>query len=89
MLKKLNFGLNHYLRASMTYAIKIRDVNTENKGDLPAMERVVKAIWHHYASTEDTPLHDYCPEGPDSWCKWQCDQANGTSTFSPKKVALL
>lgn len=44
-------------------------------------------IWNHYASTEDTPLHDYCPEGPDSWCKWQCDQANGTNTFSPKNVA--
>ena len=63
----------------MTCAIKIRDINTQNKGDLTGMERAVKAIWHHYASNEDTPLHDYCPEGPDSWCKWQCDQANGTS----------
>lgn len=27
------------------------------------------------------------PEGPDSWCKWQCDQANGTNTLSPKNVA--
>ena len=59
----------------------------QNKGDLPGMEKAVKAIWNHYASTEDTPLHDYCPEGPDSWCKWQCDQANGTNTFSPKNVA--
>ena len=59
----------------------------QNKGDLPGMEKAVKAIWNHYASTEDTPLHDYCPEGHDSWCKWQCDQANGTNTFSPKNVA--
>lgn len=61
----------------------------QNKGDLPGMEKAVKAIWNHYASTEETPLHDYCPEGPDSWCKWQCDQANGTNTFIPKNVALL
>lgn len=27
------------------------------------------------------------PEGPDSWCKWQCDQANGTNPLSPKNVA--
>ena len=70
--------------------------------ELPTSERIIRGkshfydmnrrsasirIWNHYASTEDTPLHDYCPEGPDSWCKWQCDQANGTNTFSPKNVA--
>ena len=49
----------------------------QNKGDLPGIEKAVKAIWHHYASTEDNPLHEYCPRGPGSWCKWQCDQANG------------
>ena len=59
----------------------------QNKGDLPGMEKAVKAIWHHYASTEDNPLHEYCPEGPGSWCKWQCDQANSTDTFRPKNVA--
>jgi len=30
------------------------------------MEKAVKTIWHHYASTKDTPLHGYCPEGPDA-----------------------
>ena len=59
----------------------------QNKGDLPGMEKAVKGICNHYASTEDTPPHDYCPEGPDSWHKWQCDQGNGTNTFSPKNVA--
>lgn len=59
----------------------------QNKGDLPGMEKAVKAIWHHYASTEDNPSHGFCPEGPDSWCKWQRDQANGTETFRPKNVA--
>ena len=43
----------------------------ENKGDLTKLQKAVKAIWHHYASTEDKELHDYCPEGAESWCKWQ------------------
>ena len=38
----------------------------ENKGDLPKMQKAEKAIWHHYASTEDNELHDYCPEGAES-----------------------
>jgi len=37
----------------------------QNKSDLTSMEKAVKTIWHHYASTKDTPLHGYCPEGPD------------------------
>ena len=36
---------------------------------------------------EDNPTHDYCPKRTDSWCKWQRDQANGTSSFKPKNVA--
>ena len=59
----------------------------ENKGDLQNMQKAVKAIWHHYASTEDNQMHNYCHEGTDSWCKWQRDQANGTSPFKPKNVA--
>ena len=58
----------------------------ENKGDLPKMQKAVKAIWHDYDSTEDNELHDYCPEGAESWCKWQKDQANGTTSFKPRNV---
>ena len=47
---------------------------------LSAKTRVTSLAWNHNASTEDTPFHDYCSEGPDSWCKWQCDQANSTNT---------
>ena len=41
--------------------------NRENKGDFQNMQKAVKAIWHHYASTEDNQMHDYCPEGTHSW----------------------
>ena len=51
------------------------------------MQKAVKAIWHHYASTAENQMHECCPEGNDSWCKWQKDQTNGTSSFKPKNVA--
>ena len=59
----------------------------QNKGNLANMQKAVKAIWHHYASTDENQMHEYCPEGTDSWCKWQKDQANGTNSFKPKNVA--
>lgn len=43
----------------------------ENKGHLPNTQKAVKAMWLHYSSTEDNQMHDYCPEGADSWCKCQ------------------
>ena len=59
----------------------------ENKGDLPNIQKAAKAVWHHYVSIEDNQMHDFCPEGTDSSCKWQKDQANGTTSFKPKNVA--
>ena len=59
----------------------------QNKGNLPNMQKAVKAIWHHYAWTAENQMHEYCPEGNDSWCKWQKDQTNGTSSFKAKNVA--
>ena len=53
------------------------------------MKTAVKAIWYHYASTEDEPLHQFCPPGNTSWCKWQKDQVEGSKTFEPKKVASV
>ena len=59
----------------------------ENKGNIDGMERAVKAIWHHYASTKDKQMHQYCPEGENSWCGWQKDKVLGTKTFQPKNIA--
>lgn len=58
----------------------------QNKGGLDGMEEAVKAIWYHFASTDECPMHQYCP-GADPWCKWQKDKVNGTRTFQAKKVA--
>ena len=43
----------------------------DNLGNLQGMVKATKAILHHSWSTDETPDHDYCPEGEPSWCKFQ------------------
>ncbi|KAH7952586.1 hypothetical protein HPB52_024184 [Rhipicephalus sanguineus] len=35
------------------------------------MQRAVLATLKHMSCTDEAPKHDLCPEGPDSWCKYQ------------------
>ncbi len=35
------------------------------------------AVFYHYISTDQDPQHDFCPDGPDSWCKYQQALAAG------------
>ena len=63
------------------YGLAIRN----NKGDVDAMQREVQASVHHYASTLETPQHDFCPKGQESWCKYQSDLATGKNTYRPLK----
>ena len=46
------------------------------------MKKNIIAILHHSVHLKDTSKqHRYCPQGESSWCKWQQDQASGTSTY--------
>ena len=45
------------------------------------MKKAVMAIWHHTKSTDETPGHDRCPPGAESWCGFQRDLEKGTSDF--------
>ena len=41
------------------------------------------ALLSHIITKQDLKQqHHYCPVGGTSWCAWQRDQANGTSTYS-------
>ncbi|XP_014670060.1 PREDICTED: uncharacterized protein LOC106811052 [Priapulus caudatus] len=60
----------------------------QNKGDVAAMSIATKAILEHYRSTISEPHHQYCPDGPDSWCKWKSDQSTGSQTYLPVKNPL-
>lgn len=47
-----------------------------HKHDVPGMQKAVLATLKHMSSTDQTPRHDLCPEGPESWCKFNRAMAN-------------
>ena len=62
------------------YGIAIRS----NKNNLKAMQAATKATLSHVASSKENNLHyPHCPSGSDSWCKYNKDRADGTSTRKP------
>ena len=52
------------------------------------MCKATHAILKHYSSTPEEPKHDDCPTGPNSWCSYQRNQANGTNLHKPIKNPL-
>lgn len=34
------------------------------------MKRAISAVFYHKTSTDEDPLHELCPSGPNTWCKW-------------------
>ena len=62
------------------YGIAIR----QNVGELKKMQDATRATLFHVASSEQNNYHTaYCPEGKDSWCLYQQDQANKTHHHKP------
>ena len=60
----------------------------DNKGNTEQMSKEIWAILYHYASTADKLMHTNCPTGHQSWCGYQKDIANETSTYKPVKHPL-
>lgn len=60
-------------KLSVYYGLAIRRHNT-------LKDDIKKAIWatfYHYISTDSQPQHQHCPEGSESWCKWQQAKTKG------------
>ena len=67
-------------RLQYYYGIAIRS----NKNNLKGMQSATKAALFYVASNKDHNRHyPHCPVGPDSWCKYNKDRANGTTTYKP------
>ena len=48
------------------------------------MQAATRATLFHVASSKDNNWHyPHCPEGTNSWCKFNQDKADGTSTYKP------
>ena len=53
-----------------------------NKGNPQAMSAATMAILSHY---KESPSHEDCPQGKDSWCSFNRDKATGENTYRPIK----
>lgn len=48
-----------------------------NKDSFTDMRKAVWAIYYHKCSTDIKPVHDFCPQGPTSWCAYQKAKSAG------------
>ena len=59
------------------YGVAVRS----HKGDLEGMKSAILAGMFHCASSEGKEYHNYCPDGPNSWCKFKSDKTKGTKLY--------
>lgn len=64
------------------YGMAIRD----NCQDLKSMATAIWASLYHRASSDQKPLHMFCPTGADSWCGWQRVKAGKQATYAHPNV---
>ncbi|GFW79238.1 uncharacterized protein TNCV_2476451 [Trichonephila clavipes] len=50
----------------------------QNKTCLSDMRKAVWAVYFHIRSSNEEPLHSFCPVGPNSWCKYQNQVVEGS-----------
>ena len=63
------------------YGMAIR----QNTNDLYSMKKAVVAVLYHCSYFPDENIrHQFCPKTADTWCKWQADKLNGTTTYKQK-----
>ena len=60
------------------YGKAIRD----NLGDKPKMIRAINAIYDHLSND-----HQYCPEGEDTWCKYNSPDPDYHHRYKEKDIA--
>lgn len=44
-------------------------------------KNIIATLNHSVKGQDPAKQHHFCPVGETSWCKWQQDQATGTSTY--------
>lgn len=67
------------------YGVAIR----KNQNNLVSMKSAIWAIYYHSILGDQSELldeqHRYCPKSSTSWCRYQADQINNTSTYNQSR----
>ena len=69
--KPAKFGTHFTSKTMDALGVFYGSAIRENIGDVDAMEKAIWTIFHHSASTDEDPQHQFCPVGEESWCKYQ------------------
>ena len=48
----------------------------ENQASLEQMKTAIWATYYHRSSTDNNPQHHHCPDGEDTWCKYNTDASS-------------
>lgn len=72
-LAEKNKLTNSLIKKLTYYGLAIR----RNVDSVERMKNAIIGTLYHLYSTNLNPRHENCPEGADSWCKWQKAKATG------------
>ncbi|GFX76446.1 uncharacterized protein TNCV_2129971 [Trichonephila clavipes] len=62
----------------------------QNNSSVSDMRQAIWVIYCHYRSTDEEPMHHFCPIGNTSWCKYQKAVAtNSASLFKHKNIVPI
>ncbi|GFW80220.1 uncharacterized protein TNCV_461271 [Trichonephila clavipes] len=62
----------------------------QNNRSVSDMRQAIWAIYCHYRSTDEEPMHHFCPIGDTSWCKYQKAVAKkSASLFKHKNIVPI
>ncbi|GFS66408.1 uncharacterized protein TNCV_3856661 [Trichonephila clavipes] len=62
----------------------------QNNSSVSDMRQAIWAIYCHYRSTDEEPMHHFCPIGDTSWCKYKKAVAtNSISLFKHKNIVPI
>ncbi|GFW42120.1 uncharacterized protein TNCV_1905781 [Trichonephila clavipes] len=62
----------------------------QNNSSVSDMRQAIWAIYCHYRSTDEEPMHHFCPIGDTSWCKYQkAVTTNSASLFKHKNIVPI
>ncbi|GBM29710.1 hypothetical protein AVEN_156896-1 [Araneus ventricosus] len=72
-------------RLQTYYGLAIR----RNLSSVKDMRQAIWAIFLHKLTTDENPLHGFCPSDPDTWCKFKKSEFLGPSFHPKNKLTLV
>ncbi|GFU54260.1 uncharacterized protein TNCV_3619131 [Trichonephila clavipes] len=55
-----------------------------NSTSVKEMRKAIYAVWGHSCSTDDEPMHWFCPTNPNTWCKYNATINNNLQNYKQK-----